>query len=244
MDRVRAFGRARTALWLFVTLCLLLVFTRSPIRWLSQTVLYEFMGGRTIHDAIAEFGDGARTRIAPDFQRAGVSLPPVRIALLAFKAERRLELWASDGAWTHIKDYPILAASGGAGPKLREGDLQVPEGVYAIELLNPQSSYHLSLRLDYPNAFDRAKAAEEGRTNPGGDIYIHGGNLSIGCLAIGDSAIEELFCLVAETGKENVQVIIAPHDFRVKSGEPVGNGIAWTAELYAEVKESLAAFAR
>jgi murein L,D-transpeptidase YafK len=71
-------------------------------------------------------------------------------------------------------------ASGKAGPKLREGDGQVPEGIYRIDGLNPNSSYHLSLKLNYPNDFDLEQARTEGRTELGGDIFIHGKAVSIG----------------------------------------------------------------
>jgi hypothetical protein len=80
---------------------------------------------------------------------AGLDYPAASLAFVAIKDERRLEVYAraSEGdAWRHVRDYPVLAASGRAGPKLRQGDRQVPEGVYRIELLNPNSRYHLSLR--------------------------------------------------------------------------------------------------
>ena len=70
-------------------------------------------------------------------------------------------------------EYPILAASGVLGPKLREGDKQVPEGIYGAEALNPNSKFHLSIRLNYPNTFDRRMAQSDGRTQLGGDIMIH-----------------------------------------------------------------------
>ena len=78
------------------------------------------------------------------------------------------------------------------GPKLREGDRQVPEGVYTIANMNPNSISHLSLALSYPNDFDRARAAEDGRADNtlGGSIMIHGGSGSIGCMAVGDEAAE------------------------------------------------------
>lgn len=89
--------------------------------------------------------------------------------------------------------YHILAASGTVGPKLREGDEQVPEGIYSISGLNPNSQFHLSLRVDYPNTNDRQQAQLESRTNLGQDIMIHGRAASIGCLALGDEAAEDLF---------------------------------------------------
>src|SRR5690606_33287906 len=113
--------------------------------------------------------------------------------------------WVPDahGAWVAVHQYPVLAASGQAGPKLREGDRQVPEGFYAIESLHPNSRFHLALRVNYPNQSDRQRAAEDGRTNLGGDIMIHGSNASVGCLAMGDPAAEDLFVLVADVGIQN-----------------------------------------
>jgi murein L,D-transpeptidase YafK len=120
----------------------------------------------------------------------------------------------TSGQVVFIHSYSVLAASGHNGPKLREGDRQVPEGFYRITSLNPNSSYHLSIKLNYPNAFDQQHADEEGRDHLGGDIFIHGKAASIGCLAMGDPAIEELFVMVEKVGRSNVQVIIAPHDPR------------------------------
>ena len=135
---------------------------------------------------------------------------------------------------------PILAASGELGPKQREGDQQVPEGIYRIEWLNPNSSYHLSMRVSYPNEFDRAQARIEGRSNLGGDIMIHGNAVSLGCLAMGDEVAEDLFVLAADVGIENITVILSPVDFRTKSQPAnITNLPAWSAELYDQVKRRL-----
>jgi len=180
------------------------------------------------------------------FSRAGVPYPPTKVALLGLKEERVLEVWAHhDGKWRFIKGYPVLAASGVAGPKLREGDRQVPEGVYRIIWLNPNSKYHLSMKIDYPNEFDRRHAREDGRTNLGGDIFIHGDAVSIGCLAMGDGPIEELYRMVEKAGAENVKVLIAPHDPRVKPlPRSVSDGPSWVPELYEELGAELEAFRR
>jgi murein L,D-transpeptidase YafK len=142
-----------------------------------------------------------------------------------------------------VRDYPVLAASGGPGPKLRQGDLQVPEGFYKILWLNPMSSYHLSMKLDYPNAFDRAQAAREGRTQLGGDIFIHGRDVSIGCLALGDPAIEELFVLVNDVGVGRVRVLIAPHDLR-RHPRPTPAAPAWLDGLYVRLERELRRYPR
>ncbi len=167
---------------------------------------------------MAALGGTVDVRLRPDFERAGVAYPPARLVMVAFKAEKRLELYGPDatGRLTRVRSYPILAASGGPGLKLREGDEQVPEGFYRIELLNPNSRFHLSLRVNYPNDEDRARACVDGRdpATLGGDIMIHGGAASIGCLAMGDPAAEDLFVLVQRTGLDNVELLLLPNDLR------------------------------
>lgn len=194
--------------------------------------------------ALAEYGPPARDRLRPAFLAAHVPFPPERVWLVALKDERRLELWAgSPASRTLVKEYAILAASGGPGPKRREGDLQVPEGLYRILWLNPASSYHLSMKVDYPNELDRAKARADRRTQLGGDIFIHGRNVSIGCLALGDPAIEELFVLAADVGVAHVQAVIVPHDFRRRPPAlPARPDPAWLPELYAALEHALRAF--
>ena len=103
-----------------------------------------------------------------------------------------------------------------ARPEVERGDMQVPEGLYRIESLNPNSLYHLALRVNYPNQFDKSKGKAEKRNDLGCDIMIHGKNCSIGCLAMGDEAVEELFVLAGETGIENITVILSPVDFRTR----------------------------
>ena len=191
---------------------------------LRHAVMIRLRGGRTVSDVVRQFGPAATSRLRPFFESANVPYPPERIALLAFKRERTLELWVEhEGRWVSIRSWSITAASGGPGPKLRRGDRQVPEGIYQVEGLNPNSQYHLSVKLDYPNEFDRAKAREDGRTDLGGLIFIHGRAVSIGCIAIGDEAIEELFVLAAEVCRENIRVVLAPNDFRT-SVPPIGFG--------------------
>jgi murein L,D-transpeptidase YafK len=174
-----------------------------------------------------------RPKLRELFKQAECVYPPREVSLVAIKDARRLEVWAhdSDPRWRLITTYPILGASGTSGPKLREGDGQVPEGIYRLTVLNPQSSYHLSIRVDYPNAFDCAVAAREGRTNLGGDIHLHGGSSSIGCLAMGDAAIEELYALVSDTGLPRSWITIAPTDLRTQAAPP--------GELYAMIREDL-----
>ncbi len=207
---------------------------------------YRAMAGKkTAQDRVAEFGEAVEKRVAADFSRVGVAYPPETIALLGFKQERRLEVYAGghDGRNRWVRSYPILAASGTLGPKLREGDRQVPEGLYRISFLNPNSLYHLSLRVNYPNEFDRARAGKDGRTNLGGDIMIHGRRAPIGCLAMGDEAAEGLFVLAALTGIENVRVVLSPVDFRKTRVHALPKlAPQWTSELYVTIQKELMKF--
>ncbi len=101
---------------------------------------------------------------------------------------------------------------GAAGPKRMEGDYQVPEGFYYINEFNPRSMYHLSLGLNYPNASDRILSDS---IKPGGDIYIHGSCVTVGCIPIKDDQIEELYILAAGA-KNNGQDFIPVHIFPVR----------------------------
>jgi hypothetical protein len=208
----------------------------------------------SIATVLERYSDAASERLAPYFEAAGVAFPPRRVTLLAMKQERKLELWASHdtissdealwsrdsdpGTFTFIRSYDIRKASGVAGPKLREGDRQVPEGFYFIEDLNPNSSYHLSMKLNYPNPYDLHQAQSEGRYAPGSNIFIHGKAISAGCLAMGDRVIEELFVLAAMIGHPNVRVVIAPQDPRVRALRVNPRTMpTWTTQLYGAIAD-------
>jgi hypothetical protein len=199
----------------------------------------------TLKTRLAEISPAASFRLAAKFEAAKAPWPPAEIALIAIKDEKKLELHArpAGGSWKLVHRYKVLAASGGTGPKLRQGDKQVPEGLYSISFLNPNSAYHVSMRVNYPNAFDKQMALKDGRKDLGGDIMIHGKNLSAGCLAMGDEAVEELFVLAAQTGLSNVKLIIAPTDFR-ENGVPTVDASKpeWLPKLYTEVATAMADF--
>jgi hypothetical protein len=200
---------------------------------------------RSLEKRLAEISPGATARLKKKFEDARVAWPPSEIALIGIKDEKILELHAraKGQPWQLIHRYPILAASGSMGPKLRQGDKQVPEGIYRIAWLNPNSAYHVSLRVSYPNAFDRKMAKKEGRSNLGGDIMIHGKNLSAGCLAIGDKAVEEIFTVAAETGLSKVRVIIAPTDLRTKAiPQPKPGQPEWVPKLYTEIASAMSGY--
>ncbi len=200
----------------------------------------------TVADRLAEVGEEARDRLKPWFEDQDVTYPPAAVTLVGLKDERLLKVYARSqhGEWRFILQYPVAAASGEPGPKLQEGDMQVPEGVYSVTYLNPASLFHLSLALDYPNSFDRLQAKKDKRRNLGGDIMIHGSWYSEGCLAVGDTAAEDLFVLAADTRIRNVRVVITPFDFRISPVE-VGSVTdsdqpKWVGELYADLSRELA----
>lgn len=143
---------------------------------------------------------------------AGLKYPLQRLFFRAIKDERVLEVWGADSGRSKFKlihTYPIAAMSGKLGPKRREGDLQVPEGFYHIDRFNPQSRFLLSLGLNYPNASDRILSDKK---KPGGDIFIHGNAVSIGCMAMTDPKIEEIY-LLALSARDSGQAKIPVHVF-------------------------------
>ena len=135
------------------------------------------------------------TKIERMFREAGVGYPPEWVFIRVFKLEMELELWAlgrNQQEFKPIKTYPICYVPGKLGPKRREGDNQVPEGIYRVDRFNPQSKFHLSLGLDYPNRADRILGHP---SHPGGDIFVHGECVSIGCIPIQNHPIEELYLI-------------------------------------------------
>lgn len=150
------------------------------------------------------------------FEAQKVSYPPRDIYIRTFKAQNEMELWARNddtSKYALIKTYRICALSGILGPKRFEGDHQVPEGYYFIEDFNPKSDFHLSMLLNYPNYSDMVLGNRE---QPGGDIYIHGGCLTVGCMPMTDPVIQELYtvCLNAKlNGQTYIPVHIYPTRF-------------------------------
>jgi hypothetical protein len=218
----------------------------APVRNTLQYLWGEVRGGYTTAERLEQYGLRVKKRLGPAFEAAGVKYPPRDVAFLVFKDSKVLELYARDDEppWRFVKAYPVIAASGTLGPKLKEGDRQVPEGVYLLDSLNPNSRFHLSVRLDYPNEFDRRMAQMDGRERLGGDIMIHGGSASVGCLAMGDDTAEDIFIVSALTAGERIRVIISPTDFRTGAGATPIKAPRWVPELYGTLSEELRQFPR
>ena len=147
-----------------------------------------------------------------------IKLNELNILIIAYKQEDILEIYAknkTDKAYKKIETYNIVSKSGVLGPKRMEGDLQVPEGFYYIDRFNPASSYYLSLGINYPNDSDRKKSD---KPRLGGDIFIHGSTVTIGCMPITDDKIKEIY-LYAVYAKDNGQNKIPVYIFPFKMND-------------------------
>lgn len=201
----------------------------------SSFALEQLRNERVLNARIA-----TRFNIKRMFQDRGIRYPAAEMFLRIFKRERTMELWVrADGSETFelLKNYDICALAGELGPKLRQGDSQVPEGFYAVDFFNPESDYLLSLHVDYPNVRDRVNAPANAEL--GGDIYIHGGCNSDGCLAITDEGVMELYWMAVEAraaGQQTIPVHIFPA--RLESDELVR-----LARVFAEEPERSAFWA-
>jgi murein L,D-transpeptidase YafK len=149
-----------------------------------------------------------------------------RVFVRIFKLENQMEVWLQNaaGTYTQFRTYPICNWSGEIGPKTREGDRQAPEGFYVVSTrqMNPNSKYYLSFNIGYPNAYDKA----HGYT--GSYLMVHGGCRSVGCYAITDDAIKELFTLAREAfaaGQRDFPVHafpfrMTPENLAQRAGQP------------------------
>ena len=164
-----------------------------------------------------------RVGLEDAFRELGLEFPPQGVYVRVFKAEREVEVWVrgrGSERYVRLRRYPICQVSGALGPKRGEGDRQMPEGFYQIESFNPQSDYHLSLRVNYPNSSDRLL----GRSSRlGGDIYLHGGCSTVGCVPVTDEHIRELYWLSVEARSAGVRRIPV-HIFPTRM-DPIG--MAW-----------------
>ena len=142
-----------------------------------------------------------------------LEIASLSIYLRAFKEEETLELWGKDDdskKFVLLEEYPFCSSSGSIGPKRKQGDYQIPEGFYHIDRFNPSSSFYLSLGINYPNRSDRILGDP---SNPGGDIFIHGSCVTIGCIPITDPLIKELYVFAIEAsnnGQRRIPVTIFP----------------------------------
>ena len=152
------------------------------------------------------------------FSQAGVAYPAQAVFLRVFKNDKELELWVKPNIestqYILLKTYKICAGSGHLGPKRIEGDGQVPEGGYVVANFNPTSNFHLSLGLDYPNKSDRILSDQN---HPGGEIFIHGACVTIGCVPITDEFIEEVYLIALDSKAQKSRIPV--HVFPTRMNE-------------------------
>lgn len=152
------------------------------------------------------------------FQSKGLEWPARNIYIRSFKYDSELEVWIQNEPnepYKLFKSYKVCALAGTLGPKRMEGDYQVPEGFYFINDFKHNSSYHLSLGLNYPNISDRILSDS---LQPGRDIFIHGSCVTTGCIPINDRQIEELYILTLHAhnaGQDYIPVHIYPIRYNV-----------------------------
>lgn len=136
-----------------------------------------------------------------EFEKKNLTYPPKEVLLIAYKAEGELQMWVKEKEKFELfKVYDVCQKSGDFGPKKKQGDMQVPEGFYYVNIFNPVSSFHLSLGITYPNKSDKIISTA---VDLGGDIYIHGDCVTIGCLPMTDYFIKEIYLLCALAKNEN-----------------------------------------
>ena len=188
-----------------------------------STVKADVPSSRRSREAIARVVPSLKEALSSRGLRLGAP-----VFLRIFKKEMALELWVEKepgSKYTLFRTYPVMNYGGkGYGPKLREGDGRAPEGFYKVRSsqMNPRSRYHLSFNLGYPNAYDRAY----GRT--GSALMVHGGYASIGCYAMTDPKIEEIYTLMNQAlkeGQKEVKVQIFPFQMTGRNMKPFEQSI-------------------
>ena len=153
------------------------------------------------------------------FEARKLTWPAKYIYIRSFKYDSQLEVWVKNEIsepFRLFKTYKVCALAGTLGPKRMEGDYQVPEGFYYINVFNPKSNYYLSLGINYPNPSDKILSDS---LRPGSDIFIHGSCVTVGCIPIRDDQIDELYIIAAhakDMGQDFIPVHIFPVRFNVE----------------------------
>ena len=191
-----------------------------------------------VRTALAE----KETLINKELESLQIPNTDIDIYIRIFKMERILQLWVKKttvDTFALLANYDFCTSSGDLGPKRRQGDLQIPEGFYYIDRFNPNSIFYLSLGINYPNASDRIF----NNANPGGDIFIHGNCVTLGCVPITDDKIKELYLYAVyakNAGQKKIPVHIFPYRFNDQnSSRKVRQNISYSvfSEFWNNLKE-------
>jgi murein L,D-transpeptidase YafK len=176
----------------------------------------DFLQQQLNHARVAQAYKKAEDSLKKQFANANLQWPPQEMYIRSFKYEKQLEVWVRNSykdTFQLFKTYKVCIQSGGLGPKRMEGDFQVPEGFYYVNEFNPNSMYHLSLGLNYPNASDKILSNPQ---KPGSLIFIHGNCVSTGCIPIMDAPMEELYVLASVVRAQQMQEFIPVHIFPIR----------------------------
>lgn len=176
---------------------------------------YSFADYQKSFSRVSKAFNNCETQLKNQFVAKGLEWPVRQLYIRSFKYNSELQVWVKNknaDTFRLFKNYKICALAGTLGPKRMEGDYQVPEGCYYISEFNANSTYHLSLGLNYPNPSDKILSDA---TTPGGEIYIHGSCVTVGCIPLTDPMIEELYVL-STVAKSYGQQFIPVHIFPAK----------------------------
>lgn len=173
----------------------------------------DFLSEQKKHATVATAFSEKEQLVHNNLRKNGLDFKGFQLLFIAFKSEKVLEVYARNHSGTiykKVSSYPICVLSGDLGPKQMRGDGQIPEGFYHIDRFHPASNFYLSLGINYPNLADRRRSTA---SNLGGDIFIHGNCKSIGCLAMTDDKIKEIYVYAAQArqnGQQKIPVYIFP----------------------------------
>lgn len=176
----------------------------------------------SLDDRVKWLEKNVRPRIEHLFKAMDFKKGKTKITIIVNKKEKIIDVWTRSQKNKWITSYRMTAYSGKKGPKNKQGDLQIPEGIYRASTLNPNSRYYLSIGVNYPNDNDRKRGLANSVPDLGGDIFIHGRDETIGCIPIGDHWMEELFYIVSQVGLGNTRIVITPSDLPLPSLKELG----------------------
>jgi murein L,D-transpeptidase YafK len=180
---------------------------------LSFTIQTDFLTEQKKYERVRTAIKEKQGLIEKTLKENQISINNLNLLLIAYKDNDLIDIYAKTkqvGTYKKILSYDVCSRSGQLGPKRKQGDGQVPEGFYHIDRFNPTSSFYLSLGLNYPNLADKRKSKA---SNLGGDIFIHGSCVTIGCLPMTDDFIKEIYLLAVyahNNGQNKIPVYVFP----------------------------------
>jgi murein L,D-transpeptidase YafK len=208
----------------------------------------EFLHHQQTYERVRTAFDKKEKTVVEALTACGVEIKEMEVLFVAYKAEQLLEVYAkrkTAGRYQKINHYTVCASSGTLGPKRKQGDLQVPEGFYCIDRYNPVSHFFLSLGLNYPNASDRLLGKGP---RLGGDIFIHGACVTVGCLPMTDDKIMEIYLYALHArnnGQLHVPVYIFPfvmHELNMEKYKKMHQENGLLLNFWSNLKEGFDRF--